>query len=268
MTWPAEIQQFFDGMWQDYVRHATSAPAIHQLLGAGEPIINDHIALRSCDLPAVNLDRVARPLLDMGFVEAGQYRFEAKKLRARHYQHSDPTVPKIFVSELILGECAPPVSQLLQGRLEAVGDDPISAGDFLYSGRHWPVSHREYQQLREHSEYAAWFAAFGFRANHFTVSVNDLPGFDDLAGVNDALLAAGYPLNEAGGLIKGGPAQGLAQSSTLADQVEVEFTEGAVGIPGAFCEFAQRYPDRDGRLFQGFVEASADKIFESTNVRN
>jgi len=36
-------------------------------------------------------------------------------------------------------------------------------------------------------------------------------------------------------------------------------------IKSCYYEFARRYPDRKGLLFQGFVSASVDKIFESTD---
>ncbi|MGL4837356.1 MAG: DUF1338 domain-containing protein, partial [Shewanella sp.] len=36
--------------------------------------------------------------------------------------------------------------------------------------------------------------------------------------------------------------------------------------PSCFYEFALRYPKANGELYTGFVAASADKIFESTNV--
>ena len=54
--------------------------------------------------------------------------------------------------------------------------------------------------------------------------------------------------------------------SKNASSVEVKFTEGVYNIPGCYYEFAKRYPDSSGQLYQGFVAASADKIFESTDV--
>jgi hypothetical protein len=46
---------------------------------------------------------------------------------------------------------------------------------------------------------------------------------------------------------------------------EYEFAEGAFGIPSCYYEFAQRFPMPDGKLFNGFVTRSANKIFESTD---
>ena len=110
-------------------------------------------------------------------------------------------------------------------------------------------------------------AVWGFRANHFAVSVNALQNFTTLESVNQALKDAGFSLNTSGGEIKGSADVLLEQSSTLADEAEVAFTDGVLSVPSCFYEFALRYPTADGSLYTGFVAASADKIFESTNAR-
>jgi hypothetical protein len=45
----------------------------------------------------------------------------------------------------------------------------------------------------------------------------------------------------------------------------INFNEEAKEIPS--YEFALRYPMENGELYQGFIAASADKIFESTDVK-
>ena len=132
---------------------------------------------------------------------------------------------------------------------------------FLYAGAPWQVSHTDYQTLLAESEYAAWMAAWGYRANHFTVNINRLKDFDTIQQVNAALKAAGFVLNTVGGEVKGDPEVMLEQSSTMADKAEVPFSDGVRTIPSCFYEFALRYPQADGVLYPGFVEASADKIF-------
>ena len=126
------------------------------------------------------------------------------------------------------------------------------------------LSYEVYNRLREESEYAAWFYVFGFRANHFTVSINSLKIYN-INSVNDLLKKNGFILNGSGGEIKGTPADLLQQSSTVADTVLVKFKEGSFEVPCCYYEFAQRYSDSTGRLYNGFVAKSADKIFESTN---
>src|SRR5690606_16585787 len=132
----------------------------------------------------------------------------------------------------------------------------VSADDFLYSGTHWQVSQAEYKQLLAESEYAAWMSAFGFRANHFTVSVNYLPHFETLEAVNQTLKDNGFELNGSGGEIKGSPEVYLEQSSTMADRHPVAFSDGELTIPSCFYEFAKRYEIAPGQLYTGFVAAS------------
>jgi len=52
----------------------------------------------------------------------------------------------------------------------------------------------------------------------------------------------------------------------MANQVSVEFKQGKYTIPNSFYEFAKRYSMANGELYQGFIAASADKLFESTYV--
>lgn len=260
------VQALFDGLWQDYTaRLCPSAAKVHQLLEEGAPLLNDHIALRTFALPKVGLDRLAAPFIAIGYEPKGEYLFKAKKLFARHFEHPNPEAPKVFISELLVGQCSSElqmkVRKLVEQAEEAALDDPA----FLFGGRLWDVDFATYQALSEESEYAGWVAAHGFGANHFTVSVNQLSSLDTVKGVNDVLRQAGFAINESGGEVKGGPDVYLEQSSTMADKVSVAFSDGVQMIPGGFYEFAKRYPLADGTLYQGFVEASADKIFESTH---
>ena len=115
------------------------------------------------------------------------------------------------------------------------------------------------------SDYAGWVAAFGYRPNHFTVFINALKSFSDITELNTFLKGQGVQLNASGGEIKGTPQVFLEQSSTLANNIEVEFTDGKLTVPACYYEFAKRYALPTGELYQGFVAASADKIFESTS---
>mgnify|MGYP001471310139 CR=1 FL=1 len=82
----------------------------------------------------------------------------------------------------------------------------------------------------------------------------------------DFLKSKGFKLNSSGGEVKGTPHVFLEQSSTLANRVEVKFTDGKKEIPSCYFEFAKRYALDSGELYQGFIAKSADKIFESTNT--
>ncbi|TRY31398.1 DUF1338 domain-containing protein [Aliiglaciecola sp. M165] len=264
------IDTLFANLWQDYLAITPSAQKVHQLLGetAGQSeLVNDHVAFRTFNIDKINLDKLAAHFIALGYEEKGQYNFEQKKLIAKHFEHADTTKPKVFISELIVEAFSESVQAIIQKMVTNIEPNAAAQDDFLYSGTHWQVSSEDYDTLLEASEYAAWMAAWGFRANHFTVSVNHLQHFQVLADVNQQLKEAGFVLNTSGGEIKGGPEVHLAQSSTMADHIEVQFSDTKKQIPSCFYEFAQRYKMPDGNMYQGFVAASADKIFESTNAK-
>jgi hypothetical protein len=262
----AQVTKLFNNIWQQYLAVTPSADKIHQLLGNGNDVINDHVAYRTFNLEKVNLEKLASHLLTIGYSECGQYDFAAKKLTAKHFEHSNNTMPKVFISELRVEEFSENVQQIIHKLVDQLPENISDQESFLYSGRNWDVSSTDYQTLLDESEYAAWLAAWGYRANHFTVSINHLDNFDCIIAVNDSLKEAGHNLNITGGEIKGNETVKLEQSSTLADKAIVEFTDKSMEIPSCFYEFAKRYPQADGELYTGFVAASADKIFESTNV--
>lgn len=268
-----KIDNLFSHLWQDYLSITPSAKKVHDLLegyesehsGKRAKLGNDHIALRTFNIEKINLDKLAAHFIALGYTEQGQYDFIEKKLRAKHFEHADDTQPKVFISELIVEHMPEAVQRIIKKMTENIDDNAAQLDNFLYSGTHWRVSTQEYDTLVAHSEYAAWMAAWGFRANHFTVSLNHMGHFKSLAQMNSLLKESGFELNTSGGEIKGGPDVLLAQSSTMADKIEVQFTNGKKLVPSCFYEFAQRYKTPTGKLYQGFVAASADKIFESTN---
>lgn len=261
-----KVTALFDNIWQHYLTVTPSASKIHHLLGNGHDVINDHVAYRTFNIEKVNLDKLAKHLTSIGYTECGQYDFSTKKLTAKHFEHSISTMPKVFISELRVEEFSDEIQQIIHNLVGQLPDDVSEQADFLYSGRPWQISSTDYQTLLATSEYAAWLAAWGYRANHFTVSINHLEDFDSIMAVNNALKNAGYALNSTGGEIKGDEKVKLEQSSTLADKAKVVFSDATLEIPSCFYEFAKRYPLANGELYTGFVAASADKIFESTNA--
>jgi hypothetical protein len=263
------VSELFSGLWQDYLNITPSAHKIHALLADKthtNSIVNDHIALRTFDLEKVNMAKLAAHFLALGYEQKGDYDFAAKKLSAMHFEHPDTSVPKVFISQLRVGELSNEAQAIIHRMLEPLDLNVVTDDNFLYSGTHWQVSSEDYKLLLAESEYAAWMSAWGYRANHFTVSVNHLSNFNELSDVNTMLKNAGFTLNASGGEIKGGKDVCLAQSSTMADHAKVQFSDIEMTIPSCFYEFAQRYAMPNGELYQGFVAASADKIFESTNA--
>jgi hypothetical protein len=261
-----DLDILFSRLWQDYSKLNPIASRIYGLLTArGEKILNDHVAFRTIRHPKIGLSRLMAPFLAQGYAQKDEYFFVEKKLYARHLEHADPTMPKVFVSELKVEEFPKDFQYQVMGLLEQVPADWANRPDFLWSGRPWKSSFALYESLSKTSEYAAWMTAFGFRTNHFTVSLNALKTFSGLPELNSFLKSNGIALNTSGGEIKGSKEVFLEQSSTLADRVRIDFTDGFHTVPACYYEFAKRYPMPNGELYQGFVEESADKIFESTD---
>ena len=260
------LPSLLDKMWQDYIAINPLAKKISDVLTSrGEKIVNDHIALRTFNHPRVGLDVMAKPFLEAGYVYGGDYHFPEKKLYAKHYQHPDPALPKIFISELKLEEFSDNLRQTVNKLIDQIPAGTEHQFDFVSIGRPWKLTTQTYNELLKESDYAAWVSAFGYRPNHFTVFINELKNFSDIKVLNDFLKNEGFKLNASGGEVKGSKEVCLEQSSTLANNIEVSFDDAKLTIPACYYEFAKRYAMNDGKLYQGFVAASADKIFESTS---
>ncbi len=265
-----KAETIFERLWKQYAGENPHVGQIHNLfVSQGERVVNDHVAFRTFDDPRVRMEVIARPFLDAGYQPAGEYVFEVKKLRARHYElPGNPESPRVFISELLLDEFSEELQNTIRTHLDKVPEELLTSPELIFQGSIFDsISFEVYERLRKESEYAAWMYAFGYRANHFTVSINYLEKFSGIEEVNSFLKDHGFPLNSSGGEVKGTPEQLLQQSSTLADQVEFHFSDGKKEIPGCYYEFARRFPDARGKLFSGFIAGSADKIFESTDYR-
>lgn len=268
MTAPSLSQRIFDRLWNEYTIHNPEVKRIYEsFVEAGETVINDHIAFRTFNDPRVNIDVLSRPFIQSGYVLKGSYTFEKKHLFARHFEdESRDDAPRVFISELILEDFSEFMQKTAKQIIDRIPQDLLTSDELIYSGNVWGKSSFEvYEKLRAESEYAAWVYVYGFCANHFTVSVNGLKKLNTLEQVNEFLKEKGFLLNTVEGEIKGTPEELLEQSSTKAGIIELDFLEGKYSIPSCYYEFARRYPDKDGRLYSGFIAKSADKIFESTD---
>ncbi len=256
------MSDIFSVLWDDYCAISPQAEAIKALLSQqDDELVNDHIALRTIDDPICGIAHMAQDFLKVGYAFADDvYRFEQKHLRAQYLIHPDPRMPKVFISALCVDGLDPVCAEILRPLLSA------APADLWKPGRPWACVAADYQRLLQESEYAAWLLAFGWRANHFTVSVNHLQHYSSLEQLVSFLQAQGFEMNQSGALIKGSEAQFLKQASTRAAPIGVTMDDGVHQIPGCYVEFAERFAQADGSVFQGFIASSADKIFESTDT--
>lgn len=257
-------EQFFEHLWQQYLPVTPQAEGVHAMLAArGETPINDHVAFRTFDDCPIDMDHLTPVLESLGYRFEQHYDFSAKKLVAGSF--SCPGQPKIFLSELKRSQLSDAAQATLQTLVDQIPHTDLDPSVF-YSGCLWQrPSYQQYCDLADESEYAGWLSIWGLRANHFTISLNDLNSNPSVATINQWVKDAGFQINSAGGEIKGTPQDLLEQSSTMADKVNLRFSEGDFEVPSCFYEFARRHPMDNGELYQGFVAANANKIFESTH---
>ncbi len=266
MTTQLSLNKYFENMWHDYCQLNPQAQIVYNSLTQfGENIVNDHIAFRTFSHSKINIDQLAKYFLHYGYKQIANYKFKEKKLNAKHFEHHDPLMPKVFISELDLDLMSEYTQEIVNQIVHEIDFQKMDHEEFMFGGRPWSAKFETYNKLANESEYAAWVYAHGYRPNHFTVYINYLKKLNDIKLLNDFLKSKGFTLNSSGGEIKGSPEDYLEQSSTMANKIPVQFNEGTFNIPGCYYEFAKRYKLPSGDLFQGFVATSADKIFESTH---
>ena len=226
----------------------------------------DHVAIRTPGTQGFDLAALEGRILEAGYRRFDTYIFEVKGLRAASYSHEGGALPRIFVSELVMES----LDEAAREALEAcISRQSGSCAEHLWEGHQWrPATATEYDVLSANSEYAAWVSAFGIRVNHFTLGMNQLDGLDGLEDLCARLRQAGIELNGGEVPIQGSPSAGLEQCSTVAQLVHQALGDGTHRqLRGCYVEFARRYADADGELFDGFIAGQADKIFESTDMR-
>ncbi|MEX0981261.1 MAG: DUF1338 domain-containing protein, partial [Bacteroidales bacterium] len=165
-------KQLFETLWEQYAANNPSVYKIHRLFESrGENIVNDHVAFRTFNDPRVGIDKLSQPFLEAGYTIAGEYHFPEKKLFARHFELQG--FPRLFISELLLEEFSDDLQKEVLALINNVPEQHLASTGLIHSGSVFgKFSYQLYERLRNESEYAAWVAVYGYRANHFTISIN------------------------------------------------------------------------------------------------
>ncbi len=289
---PTALDQVLNGLMG---RYSARVPDVGRIFAAMEAdgiipsrsaIDNDHIAFRTMGVPQLGIRSFERIFTHYGYQKRDPYFFASKKLDAFWYAPPEPRYPRIFVSELRVGDLSPEAQTIIHSYTDQVSADPVDSLDlddagavdrFLHSGLWRLPKWSDYSRLLEESEYAAWVIYNRYYLNHFTISVHNLPeGFDTVQSFNVYLQKLGVKLNDSGGKVKESPDGLLLQSSTVAEMVEATFADGDTHtIAGSYVEFAERkvlppfahLPAAEitrAHRRDGFEAGNADKIFEST----
>ena len=260
-------EDFFQALWEQFRYVAPQAQKIQSLfLDLGETISNDHVAFRTFNKDGFGLDALTVVFENIGYQIYDSYVFPDKHIKAHALRiASEPEHPKIFISELVCEKLSDRAQTIIEG-LTSKYSSKLSLESLLGTYPFHKPTFEQYSIVANENEYAAWLITMGYQANHFTLSVNALQSLNSIEDVITLLDKNNYALNTVGGLIKGDPEDLLVQVATLADKINFEFSDGTKKlVPSCFYEFAQRFKDSSGILFQGFIPANASAIFESTN---
>ncbi len=256
------------------------------LIANAAAIENDHIAFRTMGVKNLGIQSLEKIFLHYGYQKMERYFFAEKKLNAYWYAPPSPELPRIFISELRVGDLSEETAAIIHRYTDTVERDPVdlinldnpaAVDAFLHSSLWNTPSTEDFENLSAESEYAAWVIYNRYYLNHFTVSVHNLSApYNNLEVFDQFLEKHGFVLNNAGGKIKTSPDGLLRQSSTVAGRVIAHFADGETRqIAGSYVEFAERgvlpafasLPasaiKREHRR-EGFEAGNADKIFEST----
>lgn len=293
--------KLFDRLWDEYRRRVSYVQTYETMLERlGATFVNDHIAFRTIasQTPGAGIHSISRVFEALGFRAAGNYQFADKFLAATHYQHENPSFPKLFVSELqtwalpeasrriianMLDSHRAPLAMDLLAELTHLDEakasdvdkrclDPIVS---WFTELPWtPPGKSELLALNAVSQYGAWVLVHGYNVNHFTALVNShgVPAIDDLEKTVAALAEAGVPVKTE---IEGARGSKLRQSSTEAVMTEVSVVDAGrlVQIPWtyAYFELAQRdwlTDTASGKpvRFEGFLGPQATNLFEMTRL--
>ena len=67
----------------------------------------------------------------LGYEEKGDYVFEKKKLIAKHYEHTDKTLPKVFISELLVEQLSEAAQTIISSLIAQMDENVAQRTDFI-----------------------------------------------------------------------------------------------------------------------------------------
>ena len=268
------------------VKKITSALIESNIISNQSEIVNDHIAFRTMGVEFLGIQSLEKIFLHHGYVKKDCYSFKTKKLNAFWYSHSDENMPRIFISELKVNDLSENSRKIISKYTDQVTEDPVdkldlsNANDVIsfLSNPLWSLpSLNDFNDLLKETEYGSWVIYNRYYLNHYTISVHELiDQYNTLEKFNAFVTKIGIKLNDSGGVIKESKDGLLLQSSSVANKVKANFTQGSSLISGSYVEFAERrilpkYSNvseiKSIHRRDGFEASNADKIFESTYTK-
>jgi hypothetical protein len=239
----------------------------------------------------------------IGYVHGGFEQVPARGMQFEWLEEEDAgaktvwdALPQIVLADFPLDGCSPSVRTLVHQLLSPPGglsladvdklaraarENDTTAAAMLVELVRWELQRRphrlptlaEYQHLQEENGLIAWTALHARDINHFGVAaytcatLKSVESFHTWLSANTDVVLA----QRGGQIIQGGPALGLAQSSTVPGAEAVELPGGEVQTAGGFVELVWRFRqhlDRDenawNAYFRGYVSSNARPVAETS----
>lgn len=296
------LNRVLDSLWAEYSNRVSYAKVYEKevKLRGGE-LANDHIAFRSfysSSNPKIEGRKfLERIFTSLGYRPIDEYIFKQKQLTATHYQHSDNSLPKIFISEYDIDNLPEDLKNRLETYFNEINETYFETYNFtlvllekidllndemlneleqnlenLFT-RAWTTPMKaDVIQLNEISQYAAWTLIHGNSVNHFTAYINEqkVSSWSNIEETLNSMSKLGVPLKKK---IEGKQGSKLRQSSTEAVKEIIELISDTgekekVEWTYAYYEFAERgYIEENGerKLFTGFLGEQATHLFDMTS---
>ncbi|MBT4989259.1 MAG: DUF1338 domain-containing protein [Rickettsiales bacterium] len=298
------LDKLLSKLWHDYKGRVSYANQYANLVEEkGGSVINDHIAFRSFKDDIPNQQSGIEPFVQIfqafDYKIKAEYEFETKKLHAIHLEHEDDTLPKIFISELLVDQFPEEFTQIITRNIAScnckINDDikhllqnlnvedldsnkseQLIAQLVSFFTRPWsPPQRADIYEANRFSQYAAWVLLHGNSVNHFTANINfqNVKEWPDIDSTLISLKNYGIPLKTA---IEGEKGSILRQSATEAviEDCAAHDAEGnLITVPWsyAYYEFAERGfvndENSEPTLFQGFLGEQATNLFDMTDAK-
>jgi hypothetical protein len=299
------LKGLIGNLWQQYIHRVPYARIYAEMVESkGGNVVHDHIAFRSFNTSTGEqpdgIQAFGHLLERFNYIKAGKYKFPKMMVTAVHYEHPDPMVPRIFVSQLEVDQLPEWARLIIRQRvgdahylisdqaielLNILGDQGFitnEAAEILleeltgYFRRPWKMPVKDdLLKINDISQYAAWLLIHGNAVNHFASSVNAqyVPEWPDIEATCRALKDAGIPMKCD---IEGEKGSILRQAATHAVK-EIVRLRGSGGIMEeiewtyAYFELAERgyFISSEGeKLYSGFLTDQASQLFRMTETRD
>src|SRR5256885_5395005 len=122
-------------LWRNFAGAAPHAEALcYALAERGEILSNDHVALRTFALPGLDAEALARPFEALGWRRCAAHPGHCGQ-KAHGWQHDDPHLPRVMISELALDVLSPAAQAAVPAPVGQPPPRPRGARDLLRRGR-------------------------------------------------------------------------------------------------------------------------------------